>query len=278
MAGLQHIKKGALHAPHAPLPGYYGSEAERSGWVRAMFNRTAPDYNRIERWLGLGTGSWYRRQALLRAGLQYGSRVVDVGVGTGLVARQAAVLVGDPARVAGVDPSPGMLENAKVPQGVVLVAGSAEQIPFPDNHFDFLSMGYALRHIGDLPHAFAEFYRVLKPGGRFCLLEITCPEQRLHKMLLKAYLRGVVPALAGLATGSRETAKLWRYYWDTIEACVLPAQVMQALRDAGFGEVDRHCELGVFSEYRGMKPVPAATASSPSVGLVAIPSPATENP
>lgn len=242
-----------VHAPHSPLTDYYRNEEERRGWVGKMFNSTAADYNRIETILGFGTGPWYRGQALQRAGLKPGMKVVDVGVGTGLVACQAAKLVGDPKLVTGVDPSDGMMENAKVPAGVKLVKGSAEQIPFPDNSFDFLSMGYALRHISDLSVAFAEFHRVLKPGGKLCILEITCPEKPLHKTLLKAYIRGVVPTLARLASRNGGTSVLWRYYWDTIEACAAPRDVMRTLENAGFGTVDRHVELGIFSEYHAVK-------------------------
>lgn len=242
-----------VHAPHQPLTDYYAGEDARRAWVGDIFDKTAVDYDKIETILGLGTGSWYRRQALARAGLKPGMEVVDVGMGTGLVAKQAARLVGDPARITGVDPSQGMLQNAKVPNGVKLVSGSAEHIPFPDNSFDFLSMGYALRHISDLSVAFAEFHRVLKPGGRLCLLEITCPEKKLHKKLLAAYLRGVVPTLAKFASRSKDTSLLWQYYWDTIEACAKPEDVMKTLENAGFKNVDRYVELGIFSEYRASK-------------------------
>ena len=93
-------------------------------------------------------------------------RGVDIGIGTGLVAREAVKLTGDPARVVGVDPSVGMMSQADLP-GVQLIEGRAEAIPFPDASFDFLSMGYALRHISDIDAAFREFHRVLKPGGWF---------------------------------------------------------------------------------------------------------------
>jgi demethylmenaquinone methyltransferase/2-methoxy-6-polyprenyl-1,4-benzoquinol methylase len=243
-----------MSAPHAPLPRYYATEADRSRWVRSIFDRTAGDYDRVERVLGLCSGSWYRRRALQRAGLKSGMTVLDIGTGTGLVAREAATLVGDATRVTGVDPSSGMVEHAQVPTGVRLLAGSAEAIPTADATADFLSMGYALRHISDLQPAFAEFFRVLRPGGRLCLLEITPPQSVLGRALLKGYLRGLVPAVAAAISRHRDMPELMRYYWDTIAACVPPASIMQALAAAGFVDVDRHLELGVFSEYRARKP------------------------
>jgi demethylmenaquinone methyltransferase/2-methoxy-6-polyprenyl-1,4-benzoquinol methylase len=243
-----------VHAPHPPLTDYYPDETQRRGWVRSIFDGTAADYDRIERIVGLGSGSWYRGEALLRAGLKPGMKVLDIGVGTGLVSRQVARIVGAPDLVTGIDPSPGMLENARVPDGVKLVRGGVEHLPFADASFDFVTMGYALRHIADLSIAFSECFRVLRPGGRYCILEITNPDGKFHATLLKGYLRGVVPWLARLTSRNAETPVLWNYYWDTIAACARPSQVMHTLEAAGFGKVDRHVELGIFSEYRSDKP------------------------
>ena len=243
-----------VRAPHPPLTAYYQNEAQRRNWVQHMFDGTAADYDRTEGMIGFGSGSWYRREALLRAGLQPAMRVLDVGIGTGLVARGAAEIVGNPALVTGLDPSPGMLGSAKLPAGVKLVEGFAENIPFPDETFDFVSMGYTLRHISDLSVAFCEFCRVLKPGGRLCILEITRPKSRMLSMLLKGYMRGVVPTLARLTSKTADTPLMWSYYWDTIAACAPPSRVMHTLEAAGFDKVDHHVELGIFSEYRSDKP------------------------
>ena len=243
-----------VHAPHPPLTDYYPNEAQRRGWVRSIFDGTAADYDRIERIVGLGSGSRYRGAALLRAGLKRGMKVLDIGVGTGLVSRQVARVVGAPDLVTGIDPSPGMLQNARVPDGVKLVRGGVENLPFADASFDFVTMGYALRHIADLSIAFSECFRVLRPGGRYCILEITNPDGKFHATLLKGYLRGVVPWLVRLTSRNAETRVLWNYYWDTIAACAPPSQVMHTLEAAGFGTVDRHVELGIFSEYRSDKP------------------------
>ena len=247
----------AAHAPHVPLTDYYADEQSRSSFVRDMFDSTAEDYDRMEHILGFGTGMRYRGQALERAGLKTGMSVVDVGTGTGLVAREAARIVGDASLVTGVDPSPGMMMNAKVPREVTLVEGRAEAIPSPDAHFDFLSMGYALRHISDLSVAFHEFHRVMKPGGKLCILEITCPESRWGRFLLKIYMKSLVPMLAVILGRKKNTRRLWRYYWDTIEACVPPAQVIVTLNTAGFTNVRRHIEvkgMSILAEYQATKP------------------------
>lgn len=252
---LEHVEPA--HAPHRPLTEYYASEAEREGFVRQMFDSTAEDYDRMEAILGFGTGAWYRGQALIRAGLQPGMRVADIGTGTGLVARAAVRITGDAALVCGVDPSPGMLAQARLP-GVQLVEGRAEAIPFPDASFDFLSMGYALRHLSDLSVAFREMHRVLKPGAKLCLLEITRPESALGRLLLKSYMKRIVPLLAfSVGKRRRGSRRLWRYYWDTIDACVPPAQVVATLQAAGFAGVRRYIDvkaLSIFAEYQAIKP------------------------
>ncbi len=242
-----------MQAPHPPLRDYYGDESARSGWVERLFDGTSVDYDRIERAMALGSGSRYRGRALRRGGLKSGMRVLDIGVGTGLTAREAARLVGDPALVVGIDPSAGMMARAKVPAGLQLLIGSADAIPVAPATADFLSMGYALRHVGDLSAAFREFSRVLAPGGRLCLLEITSPRGRVPRALLRGYMRGVVPFVARCMTKNRDLPTLMRYYWDTIEACASPAVIMAAIHEAGFVDVQRHVELGIFSEYRARK-------------------------
>lgn len=242
----------AVHLPHQPLPDYYpdGDLAAREQFLRSTFDDTAVDYNRLERILGLGTGARYRRLALQRAGLAPGMQVVDLGMGTGLVAQEVLRITGQPERLIGVDPSPGMMAQARLPAEVSCRLGRAEEIPVPDASVDFLVMGYALRHISDFSVACRELRRVLKPGGRLLVLEITRPEGRLATFLLRAYMRGVVPLLARAVAKAPATPMLWRYYWDTIVTCVAPAQVLATLSAAGLGSVCRHVEVGIFSEYR----------------------------
>ena len=118
-------------------------------------------------------------------------------------------------------------------------------------------MGYALRHIGDLSIAFREFHRVMKPGARLCLLEITWSESGIGGTLMKAYMKGVVPVLARIVGRAQGTSLLWRYYWDTIKGCAPPEQVLATLEAAGFAGVRRHIDskvLSMLAEYQAIKP------------------------
>ena len=247
------VPSRAALRPHEPLSEYYSDEAEHQRFLRDIFDDTAVDYDRIEGMLAFGSGPGYRRQALHRAGLTEGMQMLDVGVGTGLVAREALSLIGPLGRLVGVDPSPGMMAQARLPD-VALLQGRAEDLPRDSASADFVCMGYALRHLSDVDAGLAEFFRVLRPGGRLLMLEITRPRSRVATLVLQAYMRIVVPVIARLVTRRANTARLWRYYWDTIDACIAPAQVLDAISRAGFVDVHRHVVLGIFSEYTATKP------------------------
>jgi demethylmenaquinone methyltransferase/2-methoxy-6-polyprenyl-1,4-benzoquinol methylase len=239
--------------PHPVLERYYRSEEERRSRIGAMFDEAASDYDWINEALSFGFGTWYRKQALLRAGLRPGMRVLDTGSGTGVVAAQAQGVVGTGGAVVALDPSLGMLGRAAKRGVRRRVRAVAESLPFPDQRFDLLSMGYALRHVVDLRATFREYRRVLKPGGKVLLLEITPPPSRLAHGLLGLYMGRIAPFLARFGRGGKSSREMMEYYWDTTESCVPPATILQALAEAGFEAPERHVENGIFSEYTAVR-------------------------
>lgn len=236
--------------PHPVLSGYYGQAENREQFVRTIFDETAEWYDDIIAMLSFGSGNMYRQQALVRAGLDRDMRLLDLATGTGVVARAAESVT---RTVVGADASIGMLLAGRTKTHIPLIQTRGETLPFRGASFDMVSIGYALRHFADLRALFDELHRVLEPGGRVLILEITPPRSRLGYAALRFHLNRIVPLLARLRSGSAEAKKLMHYYWDTIAACVPPEAILEALAASGFDGVKRHVELGTFSEYSGIR-------------------------
>ena len=240
--------------PHPPLDAHYATTEAKPAFVNQLFDAGAQHYDGVVDWGFLRSGSFYRRWALQRHGLRRGHRLLDVACGTGLVATAAHKILGSADAITCVDPSEGMLSVARRKLPAQFLVGRAEQLPVPDNSFDFLTMGYALRHVTTLDEAFTEYRRVLRPGGKVLILEVTKPSSRMGAALFKLYFGKIYPSLTQLFTRSRAARDMMVYFWETMDACVPPASVLEALRAAGFTEVKRTAMLGLFSEYSAIKP------------------------
>src|SRR5882724_6076830 len=236
-------------SPHRPLSEFYSAPAARQSFVNDLFDEAAPDYDWVSGMMSFGRDQIYRREALKRAGLTTGMRLLDVATGTGLMIKAALELGVNPANVTGVDPSRGMLAENRKRNPVTLLEGTGEALPCADATFDFICMGYALRHVEDLRKLFGEFHRVLRPGGKILILEITRPKSAVALHLMRLYMQKLVPRLGWLRRRNKSTAKLMQYYWATIEECVPPAVILSALEAGGFKNVRRTTTGAVLSEY-----------------------------
>ena len=204
--------------PHPPLDAHYATTEAKPAFVNQLFDAGAPHYDGVVDWGFLRSGSFYRRWALQRHGLRPGHQLLDVACGTGLVATAAQKVLGSADTLTCLDPSEGMLAVARKKLPARFVVGRAEQLPFPDNAFDFLTMGYALRHVTTLDAAFAEYFRVLKPGGKALILEVTKPSSRAGAALFKLYFGKIYPSLTQLFTRSRAARDMMVYFWETMDA------------------------------------------------------------
>jgi demethylmenaquinone methyltransferase/2-methoxy-6-polyprenyl-1,4-benzoquinol methylase len=180
-------------------------------------------------------------------------RVLDVAIGTGLLAREARRAVGAQGEVFGLDVSENMLALARHSSGALLLQADCQAMPIASASMDFICMGYGLRHVSDLGAAFGEFHRILKPGGIVSLLEIGRPEHRLSYIAARIYIGAIVPELAGWL-GYHHAKPLLRYYWDTIATCVPPTTILETLRDCGFVAAACATTFGTFREYTARKP------------------------
>ena len=241
-------------SPHPILREYYQDETQRRRFLTQIFDDTASHYDRIAGLMSLGSGAWYRRFALRRAGLTKGMKVLDVAVGTGAVASAAAGIVRPSGAVTGLDPSAGMLGQARRKLRISLIQGVAERLPFRDGAFDFLSMGYAVRHVVDLRHTFGEYFRVLRPGGVLLILDFARPRSRVGLGLGRFYLGRAVPWMARLSSGSKEAQILTHYCWDTLETLVSRETILAAIASNGFEDAKGRSWFGLLSEYVARKP------------------------
>ncbi len=239
--------------PHPTLDRYYPTDEDRSEFVSDMFDEGARSYEWVCWVMSLGTGAQYRAQALRNAGLAKGMKVLDVATGTGLVLRPADELSGAQKLAIGLDPSRGMLRECRKRSSAPLVQARGESLPFPDQHFDMVSMGYGLRHVSDLHGLFCEYRRVLKPGGRLLLLEITQPKSAVGRQFNRLFLGNLVPGVARILKGA-EAGRMMNYFWDTVRYCVPPDQIVAALGGAGFDSPSRTVMGGILTEFVATRP------------------------
>lgn len=228
---------------------YYKSSAEKQAYLRKVFDDTAAHYDAIAKWGWFGSGDWYRREALLRNGVTPEMRVLDVATGTGQVARALMKILNDVSQIECVEPSAGMIEQSKKTVPTVHHQSTAENLPVPSESFDFLTMGFALRHVDNLEDSFREFRRVLKDGGTMLIMDVTVPSGGISRLFFKAYFKYILPAASGLLTWDRRVYHLMRYYWDSMDQMILPEDILQNLRNVGFSQVQHNKLLGCFSEY-----------------------------
>jgi demethylmenaquinone methyltransferase/2-methoxy-6-polyprenyl-1,4-benzoquinol methylase len=202
--------------------------------VHRMFDGLAQRYDVVNDVLSLGLDRWWRRATAGAVRVPAGSRVLDLGCGTGLLGRRLA----GRARVIGLDVSLEMLLRARSRRagrqpGLGFVQGSAFRLPFADATFAAVVSGFVLRNLHDLGMAFEELARVVAADGRIALADITEPPNALFRRAFDAYFGVVAPAVGGLV-GRRDD---YRYLVRSLAQLPPPADLCRLLRAAGFDDV-----------------------------------------
>jgi demethylmenaquinone methyltransferase / 2-methoxy-6-polyprenyl-1,4-benzoquinol methylase len=202
----------------------------------AMFDRIAPRYDLLNRVMSFGADRRWRRRTVRALGLGDGpARILDLATGTGDLA--LAIARRHPqATVVGTDPSTGMLEVGRrkaarrgLADRVELRQGDAQAIDAPDASFDGVTIAFGIRNVPDRARALAEMARVVRPGGRVCVLELGEPRRGVMAPLARLHVHHVVPRLGAWLSGARE----YRYLQRSIAAFPAPEAFAAMMEAAG---------------------------------------------
>jgi demethylmenaquinone methyltransferase/2-methoxy-6-polyprenyl-1,4-benzoquinol methylase len=222
-------REGAGTPPPGSAPGTLDAAS-----VRAMFDRISGVYDRMNSVMTAGMHHHWRERAVDLARVGEGSRALDVATGTGDLAAALRRRVGPGGRVVGSDFSERMLERAraKAPD-VHFEWADALALPYADDEFDAATVGFGVRNFADLPRGLAELARVVRPGGRVVVLEITTPQRPPLSWFFRVWFDRVVPAIGRLA-GDPDA---YTYLPSSVRRFPEPAGLGRLMAAAGIGDV-----------------------------------------
>lgn len=220
-------------------------EEDKARHVRGVFDSVAPKYDLMNDLMSAGLHRAWKAYTVMVANLREGDQVLDIAGGTGDLALAFSKKVGATGRVVHTDINEAMLRVGRdrlINAGVVLptTVCDAEHLPFPDNHFDLVSVAFGLRNMTHKDAALAEMCRVLKPRGRLLVLEFS----KVAKPLAKAYdwySFQVLPRLGKLVAGDDSS---YRYLAESIRMHPGQEELKSLMQQSGFGHVDYHNMTG----------------------------------
>ncbi len=208
-----------------------------------MFDRIAGVYDRMNAVMTAGLHQQWRRRAADLAGLEPGGRALDVATGTGDLALELAARVAPGGEVIGADFSERMLELARTkaagdaapPPGVAVrfVAANALALPYADGEFDAATVGFGARNFSDLDRGIAEMVRVVRPGGRVVVLEITTPTRPPLSTFFQVWFERIVPTIGRLVGN----ADAYNYLPNSVRRFPAPAELASVMWKAGLRSV-----------------------------------------
>lgn len=207
---------------------------ERASYVQTMFTRIAKRYDLMNRLMTAGQDVRWRRQVVQLAQLRDGASLLDLGTGTGDLAREA--LTQSPrANVIAADFTLEMMRVGKLNGHLNFSTADALRLPFNDASFNAVVSGFLMRNVIDLQKGLQEQYRVLKNGGRIVILDTTRPKKNLLSPFIWLHMHFVIPTLGGLLTGVREA---YRYLPETTEGFVTAEELASRMAAVGFRKVN----------------------------------------
>lgn len=207
---------------------------ERAKYVQNMFTRIAKRYDLMNRLMTGGQDVRWRKRVIQLARLDNNASLLDLGTGTGDLARDAQSQYPQ-AKIIAADFTLEMMRVGKKTSPLNFSTADALKLPFHDSSFDAVVSGFLMRNVIDLNQALKEQYRVLKNAGRIVILDTTRPKKNILSPFIWLHMHFVIPTLGGLLTGSRDA---YRYLPETTEGFVTAENMAARMAAVGFKKIN----------------------------------------
>lgn len=226
--------------------------------VADVFHSVAGKYDLMNDLMSLGVHRLWKRYTIEMSGVRHGQRVLDIAGGTGDLAAKFSAIVGDAGEVVLSDINSSMLEVGRsrlIDRGITgnvrYVQANAELLPFPDNHFDCITIAFGLRNVTDKAKALRSMQRILKPGGRVLVLEFSKPTSETFSKIYDLYSFQVLPRIGSLVANDSES---YRYLAESIRMHPDQESLKQMMQQAGLEQCDYfNLTGGIVALHRGFK-------------------------
>ena len=209
--------------------------------VQEMFDRIAPSYDRLNHVLSMNVDKAWRRHALKEIVDGTPQRILDVACGTGDSTISIAKAAAEGSEVIGVDISEGMMalvkgkaEKAGIGGRISLQVADGEDLPYGEGDFDRVTCAFGIRNFEHKEKGLEEFFRVVKPGGKAVILELSVPQNRLVRWAYDLYVLHVLPGIGGAVSGDKAA---YRYLPASVHNFPTPRDFCRMMEDAGFRNV-----------------------------------------
>ena len=209
--------------------------------VREMFDHIAPTYDKLNHVLSMNVDKLWRRHALREIVDGSAQRILDVACGTGDSTVSIAKAAGEGSTVTGVDISEGMMalvggkaEKAGVGNRIRLQVADGEALPYEDGAFDRVTCAFGIRNFEHKEKGLSEFLRVLSPGGKAVILELSVPQNRVVRWAYDLYFTRLLPRIGGAVSGDKAA---YRYLPASVHHFPSPQAFCRMMEEAGFRDV-----------------------------------------
>lgn len=235
---------------------YSDSELGKKEQVEQMFDNISEKYDLLNRILSMGIDVSWRKKVVKSVQKENPSTILDIATGTGDLA--IAMARATPAKITGFDLSAGMLEVGKkkvaeenLGDRIEMIQGDAENMPFADDSFDVITVAFGVRNFENLEKGLNEIYRVLKPSGKFIILEFSQPQSFPMKQLYAFYSKAILPKI-GKKISKDQSA--YTYLPDSVKAFPYGEEMKKILKKSKFVEpYDKKLTFGIASIYESKK-------------------------